>query len=517
MLAVDGVLGGTLTVASGGRLGGTGTVGTTTVADGGTIAPGASIGTLTVDGDIGFAAGSAYEVEIMPDGAADRIAATGTAKLTAGSLVKLQTPGSYKPGAHYTILSASKGVAGAFAGPDEDAPFVDLVLGYDANAVYLDVVRNDVEICDVVVSDNQCNTGTGIDPEGPIDGPVIGLPDVGSVQAALHLLSGEIHASVKTALVEDSRFAREAASDRVRAAFEGVQASPMPVMGYANGGFAPAAADAPLAMWMRGFGSWGTWDGNGNAAGLGRSTGGVFVGADALVAETWRLGLVAGYSHTSFDVDALTASGASDNYHLGLYGGTQWGALGLRTGLAYSWHDIETNRSVAFAGFSDQLASSYDATTFQAFGELGYRIDTAAASFEPFANLAYVELDSDAFAEQGGAAALAGQGTTTSTTFTTLGLRMAREVSFATRTATARAMLGWRHAFGDTTPLSSHAFAGANPFTIEAVPIAKDAAIIELGADLNLSNTATIGFSYNGQIANNATDHGIKADFKINF
>jgi uncharacterized protein with beta-barrel porin domain len=28
-----------------------------------------------------------------------------------------------------------------------------------------------------------------------------------------------------------------------------------------------------------------------------------------------------------------------------------------------------------------------------------------------------------------------------------------------------RGMLGWRHAFGDTTPISTHAFGGSLPFT----------------------------------------------------
>ena len=54
------------------------------------------------------------------------------------------------------------------------------------------------------------------------------------------------------------------------------------------------------------------------------------MGLDAPLAQTWRVGVMAGYSRSDFDVNDRASSGRSDNYHLGAYGGGQWGALGLR-------------------------------------------------------------------------------------------------------------------------------------------------------------------------------------------
>ncbi|MFX3803920.1 autotransporter outer membrane beta-barrel domain-containing protein, partial [Streptococcus suis] len=79
-----------------------------------------------------------------------------------------------------------------------------------------------------------------------------------------------------------------------------------------------------------------------------------------------------GYSRTNFSVKDRTSSGGSDNYHFGLYGGTQWGDFGFRSGLAYTWHDISTSRSVRLAGFADDLTGNDRAGTLQAFGEFGY-------------------------------------------------------------------------------------------------------------------------------------------------
>jgi outer membrane autotransporter protein len=226
-----------------------------------------------------------------------------------------------------------------------------------------------------------------------------------------------------------------------------------------------------------------------------------------------------GYSHSSFDVDDRTASGESDNYHLGIYGGSQMGRLGLRAGAAYTWHDISTGRSVAFSSFADKLTADYDAGTFQAFGEAGYRIDRATASFEPFSNPAYVSLHTGGVTEEGGAAALTSTGQTTDNIFTTLGIHASTAVALGGTKATARGIVGWRHTFGDTTPLATQAFAFAagNPFTVAGVPIARDAAVLEAGLDFAISDNATLVVSYIGQFGSNAGDNGAKANLSVRF
>ncbi|WP_295805726.1 autotransporter domain-containing protein [uncultured Nitratireductor sp.] len=272
----------------------------------------------------------------------------------------------------------------------------------------------------------------------------------------------------------------------------------------------------PVA-WGEIYGTWGETDGDGNAAKLDRASGGFLTGIDGAITQNIRLGLVAGYGHSAFDVDERAASGSSDNVHLGLYGGGRWDALRLSGGLAYTWHAIETNRAAAFSGFADNLSADYTAATFQAFGEAGYRIETAATTVEPFAGLAHVSLRTNAFAEEGGAAALLAADRTTATTFATLGVHASRDFDLRGMSATAHSTLVWRQAFGDTVPLSTHAFAGGDTFTIAGVPIAKDAAIIEAGLELDMTDNATLGVSYSGQIARDAQDHGFGANLAVRF
>ncbi|WP_242918447.1 autotransporter-associated beta strand repeat-containing protein [Caulobacter sp. CCUG 60055] len=520
-LAVNGVLGGTLNVLGAGRLQGSGKVGAATI--NGTIAPGNSIGTLNVAGDIAFNTGSIYEVEVNAAGQSDKILASGAATIKGGTVKVLAGAGDYAPQTRYAILTAGGGLAAnsAFSGVTSNLAFLDSSLSYDANNVWLTMTRNNIDFKAVGVAPNQVAAGSGVESLGfgnPIYHAALNL-SAPQARDAFDQLSGDIHASAKTTMIEDGRFVRSAVNDRLRAAFDGVGASQGAVATYVGGQPVAVAANTErLAVWGQGFGSWGHADGDGNAARLGRSTAGFFIGADASVFAGWRLGATAGYSRTDFDVKDRRASGWSDNYHVGLYGGATWGDLALRSGAAYAWHDVAANRSVAFPGLGDRLRGDYDASTAQVFGELGYRIRARNLAFEPFANLAYVSLHADGFAEAGGAAALTSAASTTDTTFATVGLRNSTTFELNGTTLTAKGALGWRHAFGDVTPLSTMRFAsGGDAFAVGGVPLARNAATVEAGLDYALSPNAALGVTYGGQFGSGLSDQSARFSFNVQF
>ncbi|MER9948491.1 autotransporter domain-containing protein [Mesorhizobium sp. M0047] len=521
-LAVNGSLASSLVTITGGMLGGNGTVGGIAAQSGGIIAPGNSIGTLNVAGNVDQAAGSIYLVELTSTGTSDFLHAAGTATIDSGALIDVvKLDGApYVAGTHYTVLQADGGVTGTYTfGGNTGTAFLGLVDSYDANHLYLDVVQK--SFASVGLTPNQIAAGAGAESLGsgnPLFDAIFALPSEAAAQDAFDQLSGEIHASARGMLLEDSRFIRDAATSRISAAFgDAGSTAALPVMAYGEGGPEMVAADTDrFAVWGQAFGSWGNTDSDGNAAAFDRSTGGLLAGADTQLG-TWRVGLLGGYSHSSFDADDRNSSGKSDSYHLGLYGGTNWGAIAFRTGAAYSWNSLSTKRAVAFNGFTDGLSADYDAGTAQAFGELAYKADAGHFKFEPFANLAYVSVHTDGFSETGGAAALTSAGSTTDATFTTLGLRASTDLGLGEIKATVRGMLGWRHAFGDDTPASSFAFAGGDLFTIAGVPVARDAAVVEAGLDLNMSANATLGLSYTGQFGGGTVDQGAKVNLGLRF
>lgn len=521
ILRVDGKLGGTLDVRDGGRLEGTGTVGATTVNGGATVAAGNSIGTLKINGDITFKADSILEVEAtnVPT-PVDLIEVSGTAYLEGGLVNVLAADGSYMPFTTYTILTATIGVEGEFADVTDNLAFLDPSLNYDDNNVYLTLARNDIDFESYGRTANQRATSRGIDSLGAGNALYLAFvlleDDTAVIQDTLDKLSGEIHGSLRSTLLADSHFLRDVVMARLRS---GGQDKSGPAAAYGEGSIEPAAdysvARKSTSFWMQGFGSWGDWDGDGNAASLDRSTGGAIGGVDTLVGD-WRLGFAGGYSQTSFDVDGRHSSGDADGYHAAVYAGTNWDNVILRTGAAYSWNDIETKRQITFP-IADELKADYGAGTAQIFGELAYRAHLGGVVMEPFANAAYVNLHTEGFTEKGGAAALESRSLSSDSVVTTLGLRPEIRFGLGDMETVASGMIAWQHAFGDVTPETQLAFGGGHEFGIRGVPMARDTALVEAGLSLNLTDSVSFGASYQGQFGDGVSDNGFNARLGVEF
>ncbi|GAU85522.1 chaperone protein DnaJ [Bosea sp. BIWAKO-01] len=528
-LAVNGSLANSaVTVESGATLGGNGTIGRLNVLSGGIVAPGNSIGTLTVNGNVLFAPGSIYQVEVNGAGQSDQIISTGTITVSGATLAIAAISGSMPPSARFKLFDAAGGVSGQFNSVTSNFAFLTTGLSYDASQTYLTIARNDASFGSVGQTRNQTSLGAAGERLGtgnPVYDAIVKL-DAPSARQAFDALSGEVHASAQSILVEDSTVVRTTAIDRLRSAFGTVAAAQQPVMTYGFTADMAAPVTGPMprlvpndrfAVWGQGFGSWGRNEAQGGVSKLSRSSGGFLLGADAAVFDNWRVGLYSGYSRSTFEAKGRISSGNSDNYHLGLYGGGQWGALGLRAGAAYSWHDLTVDRTVSFTGFSDRLRGDYNAATAQVFGELGYRIDAGRVALEPFAGLAYVNLQTDGFSERGGTAALASRSSDMSTAFSTLGMRASTTVTVNGMALELRGALAWRHAFGDVMPASLLSFAGGTPFSITGIPIAKNAAVLDAGLDLAVAPNARLSLSYGGQYSAHAIEQTVKGSLAVKF
>ena len=229
-------------------------------------------------------------------------------------------------------------------------------------------------------------------------------------------------------------------------------------------------------------------------------------------ADGLRLGLAGGYLRTSFDVDARLSSGANESVFGALYGTGQWGALSLRLGASYARHDIDLSRTISFPGYADAVRASYDGSTLQAFGELGYRFGFGALALEPFVGASVLRLSTDSFQEQGGAAALTGFGRHYDLGTTTVGVRAEARLS-ETVPLTLSGLLGWRHAVGDVAPEALLAFAGgASAFSVAGVPVDRDALVAQAGLDYRASEALSLGVSYSGQIGERAQEHAVKGN-----
>ncbi|HEX7349356.1 MAG TPA: autotransporter-associated beta strand repeat-containing protein [Rhodanobacteraceae bacterium] len=491
-------LGGMVNIAKGATLTGIGTIGGMDLS--GTLSPGGSIGTFHVTGDATFETGSTFNVEAGPDGEADQFAVTGTTTIKGGNTLVLSQPGNWNPSTTYTIITSGGGVSGTFSGVSDNQAFLTPTLGYSADAVTLTLARNDVNFGTVATTPNQKAVAGGLEGLGfgnVLYDAVVKLT-AADARVAFDQTSGEFDASQQTARIEDSRYIREAMNQRLRA-----------------GDNDPEAAKAgSLSLWAHGFGHWGTVDGDGNAAGLADNGDGLLIGADTPLGTQARIGVTGGASRNSLSVRDRSSWGRQTSTWLGGFAGYDAGAFGLRSGIAYAWDQIPTNREVNFPGFSDRLSGNATGDTLTGFVEGAWTFHFNQASVTPFLNVAHTKVETDASTEAGGPAALHAFDATTNVSFTTLGAR--GEVSLAHH-LNLHGELGWQHAFGDTTPEADLQFVAGGPaFTEYGVPVAKNAGLGRIGIGWHQGNVA-VSADYEGLAGNGVKDQAAKVSVSVTF
>lgn len=492
LLAVNGSLTSAVTVNDSGTLGGSGRIAALSVHQGGRVAPGNSVGTLQVAGDVNLGAGSTYAVELTPTDS-DRIVAGGRAILGGGNVtLALENSPTLLSGAQaqsligrqYTILQAVGGIQGQFGQVLPDYLFLGGTLAYATDGVQLDVVRNDATFASVAATRNQRNVAAAAEQLGagnPVYESVLQSDSIAVAQQGLQQLSGEIYPAIGAMLINDSQSLRDAVGERLRH---------VPVNAESN-------------LWLKALGAWGKADSRSETAGSTTSLGGLLGGVEGALDEQTRVGLVAGYSDSSLNMGSGTHSSASiDSYHLGAYAGRELGDWRVSGGGAYSWHRGDVKRDLHYGAVSGKQNAKLDAHTAQLFTEAAYRIHLQPLALEPFANLAYVHLDSEAFHEKGAAAALERGSDRRDAVLSTLGMRALKTVALNDhQQLQLSGSLGWQHSLTAIESEEHLAFVAGGPsFAVRSSPLLRDAALVGVQASLALSPVTRVNLDYNGQL-----------------
>ncbi|MYZ43355.1 autotransporter family protein [Schauerella aestuarii] len=331
-------------------------------------------------------------------------------------------------------------------------------------------------------------------------------------RSALNMLSGEAYASTASVLQSLGDTVRTLPQARLRANLDApmIAGQPTAQLGGASSNALPQSGASPV--WAQVFGNWRTFASDGNASRVRQHDGGLFIGGDGAVGGGWRLGGALGYIDSRSTISDTSSRTNVDSYTATLFGGRNFyvgpGHLRFTAGAAYTWHDIDTKRDVVAGSLNQRLSSSYHASSTQVFSELGYNLKLGDAyTVEPFAGLAWNNLRTRDFEESGGTAALRGKGRTDDVTSTTVGLRGAWKFGAERAPSRLTASLGWRHAMGDVKPSQTLAFEGGGTFAVTGVPIARDAAVLGLGADMTIARNTTLGIGYDAQLGGGNRQH----------
>ena len=398
------------------------------------------------------------------------------------------------------------------------------VLGYDATHAYLNFSLNFVPppsspYFGSPLNINQQNVANGLINSFNVNG---GIPIIfgALTPGGLTQLSGEVGASfAQVAFQAGTAFLNL----MLNPSFDGHFATDgFGPIGYADEA-QPAAAktfaafdrkqsssfDSRYGIWGSAYGGSGSINGDG-ATGSHSTTSQTFAfagGLDYRVTPDTLAGFALAGGGTRWGLDQVSGSGRSDMFQAGVYGKTRWGAVYLAGALAYSFHDVTTNRTVTIAG-SDLLEANFRANVFSGRLEGGYRYATPWLAVTPYGAVQVQSIALPAYGESAisGSSqfALNYASQSLTTTRTELGARFDKSYLLGRgETLTLYSRAAWAHDFDNRARASAifQTLPGSN-FIVNGATPARDGALVTAGAEYKLANGWSLVAKFDGEFSN---------------
>lgn len=508
-----------VTVMSGATLSGTGVMPSVNVQSGGTFAPGNSVGTATVAGNLSLAAGSTTAIE-MQGATADRINVTGTASL-GGTLRLVPLGGSYAFNTPYTLIAAQGGRSGSFAEVSTQGSFgagVTSELGYSANAVNLTLLP--AQLTPLVAGGGSSSSSTAIPGNlaaliaaldaarasgqnlsaffGAYNAPaaVLGTAfnqmtgEVATASNGMGLLAGQEFMSTMLSPFREGRDIVLGKRIRPDSSADGDDWFGTPPQRY--------------AVWGQATGSYARLSGDGSAGSATRSArgAGFAMGFDMALGTQSMLGLAVAAGETSASLSGGLGSSRSWTGQFGVNGMTRLGAFTLQGAAALSLLDVESKRTLYFLG-GDQLRADYGARVWSMRVEGRHDgLSRGALRLQPMVAIQAQVVQTDAYSERGGAAALRVDAATNSNVRTELGFQAEAVGQLAGRPARGFLRAAWAHYLlrEGSASMSFLALPGTG-FSAQGAQGDRDSAVLALGGEMELAPRWTLGARVDSELS----------------
>ncbi|MCK1396961.1 autotransporter domain-containing protein [Bradyrhizobium sp. 4] len=543
-LVVDGSILSSTTVNAGGTLAGSGTVAGVAV-NGGTLAPGSTatpFGPLTINGPLSFTAASTYLVQVSSSNAS-LANVNGAATLGNATVSAMFVSGTIKK--QYTILSATGGFGGtAFnAAVLSNLPTINASLSYGTNNVFLNIGVNFAPSGGLTV--NQQNVATTLanffNSTGGIPAAFAALTPAGLTTASGELGTGIIQSAINadgqflnlmldpTVIGRSAGFAKAgsvaqfAESDDAAAYASMRPANAREREAYAMATKAPLLVSQPASrwsLWTAGYGGSAQVGGNapvGSQDLTARVWGGA-AGADYRVSVDTLVGFALGGGGLSYSLANAMGSGSADLFQAGVYGRHNFGPAYISAALAYGWHDVTTNRTVAPGGF-DQLQSRFKADTFSARFEGGYRFATPMIGLTPYAAAQVTNFNLPSYSEVslngGGLFALNYASQSLTDPRSELGLRTDKSYAMQNGVLTLRGRAAWAHDYNPgRAVLALFQTLPGTSFVVNGARVDADSALVSASAEMKWLSGFSIAGTFDGEFSGNVTSYSGKGVFK---
>jgi len=461
---------------------------------------------------------------------ADSLQVAGRA-VVSGTVNVAAQAGTYARNTTYTILNATGGVNGTFAGAASNLAFLKPLLSYDTRNVYLSLVTG---FAAGAQTGNQRAVGTVLDgvsstATGDFSNVLNAMANLGTSQgaAALDAISGQAYSGFGSANLASGLLFMNVVGQQMGFLHGGSGSGTRVALAEACDATAADACDIDpthrWGAWIAGVGGLGSVAGANGAGTLTYNIGGVAVGADYRFDPRFLAGVSLGYSSGRQWVNGLEGQGNTDNFNISLYGSYAEGAVYVDALAGYGYNNNRMSRNIAIPGLSSRVAQGQThANQFLGQVEAGYRIGIfapAALSLTPFARLQAATGTQAGFTETGADSLnLTVAQQTTNALRSTFGVDLGGALDTGWREKLAfRVRLGWAHEYADTSRPTTAAFAGAPGFgfTVLGAAPQRDSAVLGLALDTGIATSTSIYARYDGEVGGSSDAHVFSAGLRM--
>lgn len=509
----SGTLAGALDILNGGTWSGTSTI-TGNVSNDGTTSPGNSIGTQHIIGNYVQGSAGTLEIEVGSGSSSDLVAVTGNAALD-GTLLLKTVNGNYSLNTPYTFLTAGGAVSGSFSNIDPSAlglVSANVSLGSTSTVTFSAQSITTGITSDLTESENSVSDAldTAISSGG--DGTMALLTLFGNIPADERdtLLASQSQA-IERSVLEGTFHSLNLASDLVADRLDNNG-----MTGISAGDSGTETAGDKGSMWVQATGGIGFIDGDAQSKGLRHNVYGVMAGAEREYSDNWTAGAALGTLRIRNTVDSLGDQADMQSYPLTLYAGYRQNRLNthglVMAAPTYTVSKRPTVTGIAKSGFPGLSGMSKVTVSYDT-------LQTPSLSMSPYGTLEASTSWQAAHTEKGaGSLNIHSKDATDFKLASIFGVQIEGKAAMQDSPVplTYGLKLGWAHTYtGSPTIDAAFASAPSVRFSAEGPKRAKDSARIGLSLSGDIADgSPSVFVTYDGDIANNAQDHAVRAGFR---
>ncbi len=242
-------------------------------------------------------------------------------------------------------------------------------------------------------------------------------------------------------------------------------------------------------------------------------------GLDTAFGPFHTAGINLGFTTTQLE-DVL---GSDDPFNVlsfqgGLYGGMQFGGLGIDLYAGGGYDDYEANRKVIIGSFNQAAQGNWNGTHLNASASIGYDLNMGKYYIRPSATFSYLRMQENAYKETGSQdIALAIDSRTSEVGSGTIMFDIGKHIQKKRYWLSPSLNVGYKNDFiGDSVLTTGQFIGGATPFTLQAQGFPKSGILVGFSL-FGGSKYSSIGLDYDADIRSGFIRHSARIVIRLIF